>query len=166
MSLKFAGDLGVQRGVVRWFLSLHSPKHAFSISPKKLPKTTTQADGDAAAGSQETRMEVDDIGASQSASQQRAVTPDLSSVPPAPLPSTPVRKGLGSGGTEIDMDLPGPPPMFTPSINRTLNKSLPTQYHAPALPEGLTVAELKARLDGKKKVKCVPVPFQNCALVS
>ena len=44
------------------------------------------------------------------------------------------------------------PPTFTPSIQRTLKKSFIAQP-AQALPAGLTVAEMKARLDGKKKVK-------------
>lgn len=30
------GDLGVQRGLLIWLLSLHSPSHSFSISPKKV----------------------------------------------------------------------------------------------------------------------------------
>ncbi|PPQ98612.1 hypothetical protein CVT24_003945 [Panaeolus cyanescens] len=30
------GDLGVQRGVLRWMLSLHSNKHSYSISPEKV----------------------------------------------------------------------------------------------------------------------------------
>ncbi|KAI0066099.1 DNA glycosylase [Artomyces pyxidatus] len=33
-----AGDLGVQRGVLRWFLSLHHPTYRVDISPQKLPK--------------------------------------------------------------------------------------------------------------------------------
>ncbi|TFY74257.1 hypothetical protein EWM64_g9755, partial [Hericium alpestre] len=32
------GDLGVQRGVLRWFLSLHHPTYRIEISPQKLPK--------------------------------------------------------------------------------------------------------------------------------
>ena len=38
------GDLGVQRGVLRWFLSLHSPKYDYSISPRKLPKEPTDSE--------------------------------------------------------------------------------------------------------------------------
>jgi len=46
------GDLGIQRGLVRWFLQLHSPSHTFALSPKKLagsasknkPKTPTASD--------------------------------------------------------------------------------------------------------------------------
>ncbi|KAJ7925297.1 DNA glycosylase [Mycena leptocephala] len=44
------------------------------------------------------------------------------------------------------------PPTFTPSIKRTLAKAAKNDG-VPPLPEGLTVAELKSRLDGKKKVK-------------
>jgi len=48
--------------------------------------------------------------------------------------------------------IPAPPTPFTPSINTTLNKSFPEKQATP-LPEGLTVAVLKSRLDSKKKVK-------------
>ena len=143
---QYAGDLGVQRGVIRWFLSLHSPQHPYAISPKKLPKAPGDDDTAMAEASPST------IPASVAA-PPRATTPDASSVPPGPVPSTPVR---GDGVADA---IPAPPPAFTPSINRTLNKVLPSEYVAPALPQGLTVQELKSRLDGKKKIKCVYLPF-------
>ncbi|KAI0254101.1 DNA glycosylase [Lactifluus subvellereus] len=34
------GDLGVQRGLLRWILSLHQPEYCIEISPKKLPDPT------------------------------------------------------------------------------------------------------------------------------
>jgi hypothetical protein len=40
------GDLGVQRGVVRWFLSWHDPRTSSSpvkLKSEKLPKTLSQA---------------------------------------------------------------------------------------------------------------------------
>lgn len=33
----FTGDLGVQRGLLRWVLSLHQPEYRIEISPEKLP---------------------------------------------------------------------------------------------------------------------------------
>jgi len=36
--LTYSGDLGVQRGVIRWFLSLHSPANPITLSPKSFPK--------------------------------------------------------------------------------------------------------------------------------
>ena len=130
------GDLGVQRGVIRWFLSLHSPKHPFMLEPKKLPK----------APSAEPEPEAADV-------PPRATTPDVSSVPPVPM--TP-KQGNGDDGMDDEgsPSVPaGPPPAFTPSINRTLNKTLPPAYKPPPLPAGLTVQTLQTRLSGKNKVK-------------
>ena len=39
------GDLGVQRGLLRWFLSLHSPAHPFGISPDKITGQSDSEDG-------------------------------------------------------------------------------------------------------------------------
>lgn len=129
------GDLGVQRGVIRWFLSLHSPKHSFTLEPKKLPKApSAEPESDVPVAADET---------------PRATTPDVSSVPPAPV--TPKR--TKDDAEEMDSPSAGPPPAFTPSINRTLNKALPEEYKLPALPAGLTVQTLQARLNGKNKVK-------------
>ena len=85
-----------------------------------------------------------------------------SSIPPVPsLPSTPAPKGKkGKGraaaGNKNDSDteedtgvLPTP---FTPSIMKTLNKASASS-DVPPLPAGLTVAELKKRLETKKKIK-------------
>ncbi|KAH8119591.1 DNA glycosylase [Phellopilus nigrolimitatus] len=156
------GDLGVQRGIVRWFLSLHSPKHTYSIAPNKLPKGPADTEENKGAAdalpaqstsSVDARMDVDN--GLEVALPARALTPDASTFPPAPV--TPVRKNgtRGSGTDADDVDIPAPPPAFTPSINRTLNKVLPTKYHPPPLPEGMTISDLQSRLEGKKKVKGV-----------
>ncbi|PCH43456.1 DNA glycosylase [Wolfiporia cocos MD-104 SS10] len=133
------GDLGVQRGVLRWHLALHSPTaHPLSISPAKLPRAPTE-EPEGGAEASTSRLE-----------EARGVTPDASSVPPAP--ATPARgKGKGrsrgtSGGGGV---LPAP---LTPSTAQTLS------MHAsgdppPPLPAGLTAAGLAGRLDGKKKIK-------------
>ncbi|KAH8990587.1 DNA glycosylase [Lactarius akahatsu] len=34
------GDLGVQRGLLRWVLSLHQPEYRIEVSPKKLPDSS------------------------------------------------------------------------------------------------------------------------------
>jgi hypothetical protein len=31
----YEGDLGVQRGLCRWYLSLHSDEHPITVSPEK-----------------------------------------------------------------------------------------------------------------------------------
>ncbi|KLO19484.1 DNA glycosylase [Schizopora paradoxa] len=167
------GDLGVQRGIARWFLSLHSPQHPIMISPKKLPDN--QKEGNKNEESQQnieiktngqasqSDVQMDDPSTQESTqNSQRATTPDISSLPPIPLsadPVTPIRGGRSIQGADVDdeasarMDIAAPPPAFTPSINRTLNKPLPPQYTAAPLPAGLTIPELKTRLTGKKKIK-------------
>lgn len=156
------GDLGVQRGLVRWFLSLHSPKHSYSISPRKLPKPPTDTE-DTETKNQDAAQDAD-IAPPEIAAPFRATTPDAASFPPAPLPTMPVtpvkgrKRGAGNGctnaGSVEDNEVPMPPPAFTPSINRTLNRVLPTKYHPPALPEGLSIKELQNRLN-RKDSKCV-----------
>ena len=144
----------MQRGLVRWFLSLHSPKHQYAISPKKLVPRDKIPDE---VESQETivdgAMRVDESDEAASL-PPRAVTPDAARFPPAPLPMTPVKTKSGSGIKESPgSEVPMPPPAFTPSINRTLNRVMPARYTKPSLPEGLTIKDLQSRLEGKKKTK-------------
>ncbi|KAH9935612.1 DNA glycosylase [Fomitopsis serialis] len=152
------GDLGVQRGVLRWFLSLHAPTaYPLTISPEKLPKNPeeeaktkkSQVDGDV--------LPVPREDAAGSQSQTRALTPDLSSMLPAPsaLPETPVEKGATKGKSQArpnDEDSGNPlPTPFTPSINNILNKAATAaDFAPPPLPEGLTAGVLRSRLQGKK----------------
>ncbi|EJD03373.1 DNA glycosylase [Fomitiporia mediterranea MF3/22] len=148
------GDLGVQRGVVRWFLSLHSAKHPVAISPKKLPSNYDKDKGE----SQETNnnisaIESQDVVMPENPQPERASTPDAAAFPPAPV--TPVKGRKGSKNSGEDPEVPAPPPAFTPSINRTLNKVLPNKFHPPSLPEGLSVKDLQSRLEGKKQKKGV-----------
>ena len=150
----------MQRGLVRWFLSLHSPKHSYAISPRKLPKAPSDDDSQkpkevelSQGNTQREAMDID-----SNSQNQRAVTPDASSITPGPIngtPKTPVRGRKKAGSDDGDVDPPAPPPAFTPSINRTLNKILPIQYQPPPLPEGLTIKELQVRSEGKKKIKLV-----------
>ncbi|KAG1730782.1 DNA glycosylase [Suillus lakei] len=135
------GDLGVQRGMLRWFLSRHSSKHAFTLSPHKLsggepnddktkqtrasamgpppitpaPKTTC---GSQLAGDVEPNNDV------------LPTSSDSQSQSPASIKSIPV--------------FPEP---FTPSIDKTLEADA---MNTEPLPEGLSVANLKSRLEGKK----------------
>ena len=75
------------------------------------------------------------------------IAPDLSSVPPAAgaAPGTPI---------SLERDLPALPTPFTPSIERTLGTG-GSQNTLEPLPDSLSVAVLRTRLDGKKKIKCV-----------
>ncbi|EMD37811.1 hypothetical protein CERSUDRAFT_114463 [Gelatoporia subvermispora B] len=139
------GDLGVQRGILRWFLSLHDPSYLVNISPQKLPKPSSdEGQGD--------KVEQDgaaDESEPAAAGPARALSPDTSSTLPAPeIPATPANKGKKKSDDESAM-----PPPFTPSINKTLNMYARGEVDVPPLPEGLTPGALKSRLDVKKKIK-------------
>ncbi len=60
-------------------------------------------------------------------------------------------------GTPGALGLPSMPPPLTPSVTRVLARA-PDAPPPPPLSAGLTVASLRSRLDGKKKVKCVIKP--------
>ncbi|KAG2150848.1 DNA glycosylase [Suillus clintonianus] len=135
------GDLGVQRGMLRWFLSRHSSKHAFTLSPHKLSGGEPKDD--------KTK------GASTSA---------MGPPPTTPAPRTTSGSRL-TGDVEPDNDvlptssesqsqtpasnklIPALPEPFTPSIDKTLEADA---MNTEPLPEGLSVANLKSRLEGKK----------------
>lgn len=161
-----SGDLGVQRGVLRWFVSLHSPSYPVSIRQDKMadPEGDTQVGAGGGSGG----SGGDDGGGGSSSSEPgaraRATTPAAAAPSIPPAPATPNNKkgkgtaGVGGGGAaDAGMALPD---AFTPSINKTLNMlGAPDAAEARAgvqpLPEGLTVAQMKTRLGGKGKVKCV-----------
>ncbi|KAG6862247.1 hypothetical protein C0995_002178 [Termitomyces sp. Mi166 len=140
------GDLGVQRGLAVWFLSLHSPNHNWGWTPHSKKKSATASAEEEklkkAVASVADADSLPVIGASASSSKavegERLPTTDISSVPPAPNEDT------------AD-DLPSLPPAFTPSIKNTLRK--PGIDEGSALPKGITVELLKSRLSGKNKVK-------------
>ncbi|KIK01450.1 hypothetical protein K443DRAFT_678456 [Laccaria amethystina LaAM-08-1] len=130
------GDLGVQRGLVRWFLSLHSPTHLFALSPEKVSSQGKSTEANlnlAASESDDALLEVVDAAYNSKAVEDVATGA-----------KTPISK-------DEDVDLPSVPPPFTPSIHKTLNRS--AIMEPVPLPEGITVAMLKSRLEGKKKIK-------------
>lgn len=146
--------------MLRWFLSLHAHDYGFVLSPEKLPKTSTEEEEAPANGAAASQAEASQLSAVPESATQDSQDPaaGLSSIAPGPAPSTPVRgasKKLGTDAVEDSdvPDLPILPEPFTPSINKTLNKSQPFGQPRPSLPEGLTVATLKSRLNGKAKVK-------------
>ncbi|RDB16738.1 DNA-3-methyladenine glycosylase 1 [Hypsizygus marmoreus] len=129
------GDLGVQQKV------------GGQLSPKKetAKAVTPPADNDelpvfgAQNGTSNATIEAQDQ------DQNSTLAPDVSSVPP-----TTDLEDEESDGEEIA----SMPPAFTPSIRKTLNKSAVDPGSNPVpLPEGLSVAVLKSRLDSKKKIK-------------
>jgi len=134
-----SGDVGVQRGLVRWFLSLYSPTHLFALSPEKVSGQGK---------SLEATLNL-------SASENDDALPE---VVDAAYKSKAVEDVATGGRTPIskDEDVDLPPP-FTPSIHKTLNHSVAMEPLV--LPEGITVAMLKSRLEGKKKIKYVADPL-------
>ncbi|CAA7263166.1 unnamed protein product [Cyclocybe aegerita] len=128
------GDLGVQRGMVRWFLSLHSAAHPFSISPEKVGNSantkTKKSQGEANEHPSESLVDGE---------KDDDMPVDSSSAPP---------------GTSEGEESSSIPPPFTPSIKKTLSKPAATPGKpVPPLPSGIDVKLLKSRLDGKNKVK-------------
>jgi len=120
--------------MVRWFLSLHSPLHSYSISPEKVGGSATpkkakadpQEAGEAPSKGEDDEIDLNDAG--------------MSFVPP----------GTSGNATEVIPALS----VFTPSIKNALYKSALTPGRKPApLPSGIDVSHLKRRLDGKNKVK-------------
>jgi DNA-3-methyladenine glycosylase II len=147
----FAADLGVQRGVLRWFLSLHSSSYKITISPEKAstettPKTKAKGRGKKAKAEEEGTLPVFE---SELTGQPEGITEDLSSVPPGPA-SRSVEDGQDDGEDGTPAEIASMPVLFTPSINKTLHKGskLPTP-----LPDGMTVATLRSKLDPKKRGK-------------
>ena len=131
------GDLGVQRGLLRWFLALHSPHtHSVQISPLKRPKMPSDeaspakvpASAPAADDDEDTLPVLTEAGASSARS-----------------------KAKGKGKKTAEEAESVLPPAFTPSINKTLNMVPKTAV--PPLPQGLTIAQLKTRLEKKTKIK-------------
>ncbi|KAG6845398.1 hypothetical protein H0H87_009745 [Tephrocybe sp. NHM501043] len=141
------GDLGVQRGLVVWFLSLHSSKHTWGWTPQKTGASSSAKKGKSkkAVSAEDDSLPVigEDSGPSTStvAGDEKALTPDISSVPPA-------------ADEEVAGDLPSLPPAFTPSIKNMLKKAGVDEGSTPVpLPVGLSVDVLKTRLTGKNKIK-------------
>ncbi|KAF6760342.1 DNA glycosylase [Ephemerocybe angulata] len=127
------GDLGVQRGMVRWFLAQHSPAHPYGLSPEKVG-------GASAKSKQKTPKAL--VPAGDDADLLPG-TADAVNIPKEDQAADDNVNGLESAVGETSL-LPTP---FTPSINRTLKKAPKEEA---SLPSGLTISVLKSRLDGKK----------------
>jgi len=117
------GDLGTQRGLLRFILSQHTnPGSPVKLATKSAPE---------------------EEGSDQLMDASEGGTAAVGGIAPPPPPKTPKKKREGA-----EM-IPAP---FTPSIDRVLTAPVvPTP-----LPAGLTVATLRARLNGKNKIKWDP----------
>jgi DNA-3-methyladenine glycosylase II len=161
---------------------LPDPKEAprkAADEPKSMPKPTKsrkKVKGVAASNGvdsdQEVEQEADELpslnglpDATASRRLDRAPTPppqDATSVLPAAstiksdVLGTPLRRDTKSEAalTPGALGLPSMPPPLTPSVTQVLSRA-PEAPPPPPLPAGLTVASLRSRLDGKKKIKCV-----------
>jgi DNA-3-methyladenine glycosylase II len=152
-------DLGVQRGVLRWFLSLHSPTYNVIVTPNKVKspeekkaqaQVTPKSKGKGRRGKGEAKVDDNALPLFGEAATDGIA---MSSVPPGPVFANPLSD---SGATEEEVgtqvELPSMPAPFTPSINRTLN-AVKMGTNPPPLPDGLTITILKNRLNPKNKVK-------------
>lgn len=119
------GDLGIQRGVCQWYLSLHSDEHPITVSPEK--KKTPAKSKSKKKGKKVVVNKVDD----------EAEDDDDHNDAEAHGSADPA-------GTATNM-----PPPFTPSVTKML-KTKPLSHPPQVLPDGLSVAILKSRLSGKK----------------
>jgi len=163
----------VQRGLLRWVLSLHQPEYRIEVSPKKLPdpkgdprkakgsaklKSTPAKSKKLAENTPTSSAEIDSDQEGEPAADElptlngrlrRVPIPppeDASSSLPAVAASTTATPGA--------LGLPSMPPPLTPSVTQALSRA-PDAPPPPPLPAGLTIASLKSRLNGKNKVKYV-----------
>ena len=141
------GDLGVQRGLLRWFISQNTnPQGEVKLNKEKQFET------------KEEKLE------------EESQLPPLDTVKeesPQGVTQTPKKRGVGAppetprkvqlepnvvdprveGGASDRLPVP-----FTPSISRVLQPTR-SEWKPPPLPSGLSVGVMKSRLDGKKKIK-------------
>ncbi|KAG8906159.1 hypothetical protein FRB99_007473 [Tulasnella sp. 403] len=137
------GDLGVQRGLLRWVLASHSPEYAkkVTIAPARLPGNEEQ--GAVSATTQ-----------TETPSQNGLVTEDTSDEPGSsilPAPHNPVAPPATPAKPKKTKPIPPPTPT-TASIFLGTDRA---PIKAVDLPDGLSVSVLKSRLAGKKAKKNV-----------
>ena len=163
----------MQRGLLRWVLSLHLPEYRIEVSPKKLPGQTEdppKAEGSAKlkstpakskkqAKNAPTSTEIDSDQEGEPAADE---LPTLNGRRPRRVPLPPpedVSASLpASTATPGALGLPSMPPPLTPSVTKMLSRA-PDAPPPPPLPEGLTIDTLRNRLNGKNKVKYVTLAF-------
>jgi DNA-3-methyladenine glycosylase II len=126
--------------LIIWFLSLHSPSYNFSISPQKVSGQSSKKQNDKGNG--------------------LAISQGPDELPVFGLQASSSGKGLATDAINPSPDVSSVraivsiPPAFTPSIKTTLKKPAVKPGSSPTpLPDGLSVAVLKSRLEGKKKIK-------------
>lgn len=95
------GDLGVQRGLLRWFLARHSSSYSVTLSPLKQLKQTATEDGTDGAQKEDDSDVLPVLNQTSKVAKQNEEPDNVgaSSIPPIPaLPSTPAPKGKKGKG--------------------------------------------------------------------
>lgn len=135
------GDLGIQRGMLRWFLSRHSSKHTFTLSPHKLSGEKSNDDKAKWASSGTMGPPSTTPAPKQNPGSQLTgdVEPDNEVLPTVSESQSQTPVSINS--------IPTLPEPFTPSIDKTLEADA---MNTEPLPEGLSVTDLKSRLERKK----------------
>jgi len=162
-----AGDLGVQRGLLRWVLSLHQPEYRIEVSPKKLPDPAADprkaAEGSAKLKSTPakskkpvkntpTSARIDSDQEGEPAADELPTLNGRVPIPPSEEVSSSLPAVAASTATPGAFGLTSMPPPLTPSVTKALSRA-PDAPPPPPLPVGLTIESLRSRLNGKNKVK-------------
>ena len=163
----------MQRGILRWVLSLHQPEYRIELSPKKLPDPTEEpqkAEGSAKVKSTSTKSKkaakstptsAADIDSDQEDKPAADELPTLNGrlrrvpIPPPEDVSSSIPANTATPGA---LGLPSMPPPLTPSVTKVLSRA-PDAPPPPPLPVGLTVDSLRSRINGKNKVKYVTLVY-------
>jgi DNA-3-methyladenine glycosylase II len=165
----------VQRGLLRWVLSLHEPEYRIEVSPKKLPDPTDdprKAEGSAKLKSTPTKSKKlaknaptsAEIDSDQEGKPAADELPTLNGrlrrvpIPPPEDVSSSLPVVAASIATPGALGLPSMPPPLTPSVTKVLSRA-PDAPPPPPLPAGLSIDTLRDRLNGKNKVKYVTLAY-------
>ena len=106
----------MQRGLLRWFLSLHSPNHSFGISPEKVGGS--KEDNDELPSNAEKSS--NDVELSSVPAGTNLETEDLSEFPPAFTPS--IKKSLKKAAVDPGKTpTPLPPGLDIPGLKSRLD---------------------------------------------
>jgi DNA-3-methyladenine glycosylase II len=157
----------VQRGLLRWVLSLHEPEFRIEVSPQKLPDSTAGSrkskgsDKTTLAKSKKLAKSAPKSAEIDSDQEDKPVADELPTLNgrlrrvPTPPPEDVKPSLLASTTTPARLGIPlMPPPPLTPSVTQVLSRA-PDAPPPPPLPPGLTIGSLRNRLNGKNKVKYV-----------
>lgn len=149
----YPGDLGVQRGTLRWFLSLHSPTYRIMLSQKNSPGD----DDEVAKGmSLDVTLQLESLPVATLSTSVEGHKEKLANLSPPRTPITGNLSTIGPGKIIEPSYEPtnDSPESFTPSIDITSQVKANENFNKlPPLPLGLSTGIMKGRLDTRKKIK-------------